>query len=262
MGKVLSGNRNCDIFDAIFSEHENILSGLDLSVKKTTVKNSLSASVKYLSANNIDNMSSVVCIGFSGVSFNDDLSNAKVRSIALQLAEAIDRNSVSEVKRIRTEYGNTKEFLKARDFLNKKCKDVWNVYEGNYEKTEVPYDALKVLGISNQPSLESMLGDSLKFYEKDNGSTTVDIIRTILSNPKMNYTFDDIYRFLKSAYQKDKCRYNFKTVSYLTMQLEADEKSLNDLGIEKSVVDNVLKTFPFKQRVLYMFKRRFKAKAN
>ena len=40
---------------------------------------------------------------------------------------AIDNNDVFEVKRIKQKYQTTKEFAQAKEFLNKKCKEVWEM---------------------------------------------------------------------------------------------------------------------------------------
>ena len=101
---------------------------------------------------------------------------------------------------------DTKEFVKAKDFLNKKCKEVWDVFENKNTKLNLPYEAMKTLGITNQPSLETLLADSLKYYEKDNGSTTVDVILSILANENINYTFDDVYEYLKKNNKKQSKR--------------------------------------------------------
>ena len=69
---------------------------------------------------------------------------------------------------------------------------------------------MKTLGITNLPSLEFMLDESVRFYENDGGSTTVDIIRSILTNKNLDYTFEDIYEFLLSAHKKYCCDYNLK----------------------------------------------------
>ncbi len=62
-------------------------------------------------------------------------------------------------------------------------------------KMTVPKNSMKTLGITNLPSLEFMLDESVRFYENDGGSTTVDIIRSILTNKNLDYTFEDIYEF-------------------------------------------------------------------
>ncbi len=256
MGKVLTGQNVCDIFDGVFADNGNIINGVvDFTIKKSTTNNSLSSCVKYMTTN--ENAQDGICIGFDNIRFNEELADSKVRLIALKLANAVDKNNVLEIKKIKQEYGNTKEFVKARDFLNKKCKDIWNVFDNKNEKINLPFEAFKTLGISNQPSLESLLNDSLRFYERDNGFTTVNIIQSILNNKNMNYTFEDVYSFLKSMYKKEKLSYNLHTVSYLVEKLDANEDALENLGISKDRIKLVIKNLPISKRIRYMLKKFF-----
>lgn len=256
MEKVFAGQSDCNIFDDIFSQNGNIINGIvDFDTKKSSDSKSLTSCVQYFSTvNDYENELTGVCFGFRNLSLNDELSNTKARHIAYELAKAVDKNSVPEIKRLKQEYGKTKEFLTAKEFLNKKCKQVWDVFENKHEKLSVPKEAMKSLGITNQPDLEFLLADSLKYYEKDNGYTTVNIILSILNNKNLNYTFEDIYRFLKTSYQKDRYKFNMKTVSYLASELDFDETKLNNLGIDDIVLNNLIKNSPIITGLKYKFK--------
>ena len=181
---MLKGQIGTDVLDGVFSVKENISASLvDLSCKNKMKIKTLSSQVQYLNrAKTYRTGISGICVG--AVTINEDLSDKLTCQIATELAKAIDNNAVFEVKRIKQKYQDTKEFAPAKEFLNKKCKQIWDVFENKNTKMDVPYEAMKVLGISNQPSLDVLLADSLKYYEKDNGSTTVDIILKILSNKK------------------------------------------------------------------------------
>jgi hypothetical protein len=180
---------------------------------------------------------------------NPDLSNKLTAKIALELAKAIDKNSVIEVKRLKYKYMSTKEFLYAKNYLDKKCKEVWNVFENKFQNP-VPKEALKTLGITNQPSLDFLLADSLKYFEKDNGSTTIDIISSILKNDKINYSFNDIYSYLK----KNKTHYNMKTISYLCEKLEYNVEKLTELGISKLDTRQAMKNLSLKNKIKALIK--------
>ena len=150
-----------------------------------------------------------------GLCLNSELPDKKAINLAVKLAIAIDKNSASEVKLLKAQYGSTKEFAYAKEFLNRKSKQVWDVFNNRNKKIAVPRESMNMLGITNMPSLEFMLGDSLKLYESDGSSPTVEIIRSILTNKNLNYTFDDIYNYLIFAHKKYCCEYNLKTVTYL-----------------------------------------------
>jgi hypothetical protein len=253
MDKVLKGQIGTEVLDGVFSVRKNVTDSLAyLSCKKTTKPRTLSSHISYLNkAKEYKTGISSICVG--AVSINDDLSDKLTCKIVTELAKAIDKNEVSEVKRIKEKYKNTKEFARAKDFLNKKCKEVWDVTAKNI-KLNPPYEAMKVLGITNQPSLETLLSDSLKYYEKDNGSTTVDVILSILSNENINYSFEDIYEYLKKNNKKEKYKYNLVTVSYLATKLEYDEYKLNDLGIEQNIVKKLFKSLSVKDKIKCVFK--------
>ncbi|MBQ8668441.1 hypothetical protein IJ472_01580 [bacterium] len=256
MDKVLQGQMGSEILDGVFSVKENVANSLaDLSCKKSTKPKTLSSHINYLNrARTYKYGISSICAG--AVSINDDMSDKLTLKITSDLANAIDKNDVSEVKRIKQQYQDTKEFAKAKDFLNKKCKEVWDVNENKNTKMNVPTQALKALGITNQPSLDTLLADSLKYYEKDNGSTTVDIILSILANENINYTFEDIYEYLKKNSKKEKYKYNLVTVTYLATKLEYDEMRLSDLGIEQNIVKKLFKTLSIKDKIKCIFKNR------
>lgn len=249
MDKVLEKTICMDNFDCIFSVNENVTNSLaDLSCKKRPKVKTLSSHINYLNrAKTYKAGISGICVG--AVTINDDLSDKLTCKIATDLAKAIDKNDVQEVKKIKEKYQNTKEFAKAKDFLNKKCKEVWDVFENKNTKLNPPYAAMKVLGITNQPTLEILLADSLKYYEKDNGSTTVDIILSILANENIHYTFEDIYEYLKKNNKKEKYKYNLITVSYLASKLEYDELRLESLGIEQNIIKKLFKSLSIKDKI-------------
>lgn len=254
MDKILEKTICMDSLDCMFSVKENVAISLaDLSCNKQTKSKTLSSHINYLNrAKSYRNGISGICVG--AVSINDDLSDKLTCKISLELAKAIDNNDIKEVKKLKVKYQNTKEFAQAKDFLNKKCKEVWNVFENKNTELNPPYEAMKVLGITNQPSLEVLLADSLKFYEKDNGSTTVDIILSILANKNIHYTFDDVCEYLKKNNKKEKYKYNLITVSYLASKLEYDEVKLNTLGIEQNIVKNLFKSMSLKDKIKCILK--------
>lgn len=254
MDKVLSKQMDNEVFDLGLSIKENVSNSLaDLSCgKKVKRTKSLSSHIHYLNrAKQYRTGISSICVG--AVSICDDLSDKLSYEITSSLAKAIDNNAVLEVKRIKEKYGNTKEFAQAKDFLNKKCKEVWDVSQNRNVKLDVPKAAMKALGITNQPSLETLLSDSLKYYEKDNSSTTVEVISSILSNENIDYTFEDIYNYLKLNHSKTSCKYNFITVSYLASKLEYNEAKLSNLGVENEIMKDVFKALSFKDKFKYLF---------
>ena len=254
MDKVLKGQIGTEVLDGVFSVKKNVADSLvDLSCKKTTKPKTLSSHISYLNrANTYRTGISSICVG--AVSINDDLSDKLTCKIVTELASAIDKNDVVKVKELKQQYQDKKEFVKAKDFLNKKCKEVWDVFENKTTKLNPPYEAMKALGITNQPSLEILLADSLKYYEKDNGSTTVDVILSILANENINYTFEDVYEYLKKNNKKEKYKYNLITVSYLATKLEYDEMKLGDLGIEQNIVKKLFKSLSVKDKIKCIWK--------
>lgn len=200
-------------------------------------------------------LSSIVCCSYPENSnpykalFNDDnLYNELERAIIKELAVAIDKNSVSRIKHLKSKYGHLNEFKNAKNYLDKKCKEVWNVYEDN---KNVPKDAMKSLGITNQPELDFLLGNSLKYYEKDNSDTTSYIISSILKNQNLSYTMDEIHKYLKDMNCKLKCQYNFKTVRYLITKQNYSKSKLDELGINKENLEQALKELSLKEKLKF-----------
>lgn len=240
MEKVLVAKKDCDIFDEIFSNQENVSCTFAQNARPTA---SLATSISSFRVN-----------PFGVLILDCDLPDRKAMDIAVKLAIAIDKDSVNDVKYLKLKYGNEKEFKAAKEYLNRKAKEVWNVFENRNTKINVPKNSMKTLGITNLPSLEFMLGESVRFYENDGGSTTVDIIRSILKNKNFDYTFEDIYRYLLFAHKKYCCDYNLKTVTYLISWLDCDVEKLSALGIEKKTIMMALEAFPFMTRLKYLFK--------
>ncbi|MBR1461643.1 hypothetical protein IJ596_08460 [bacterium] len=207
-------------------------SGMDteFSAPKT-----LSASVKYM-----NDVQEIYTDSFVGFTTNFEVANKKVRQIVQKLARAIDENSVDEVKSLKAEYGDCAEFGKAKKLLNEKCKTVWNVFEITEEK--IPQEAMKTLGISNIPSLDFLLGNTIKYFEKDNCQTTSRIIESILNNDNMRYTIEDIHNYLISKNAK----LNYNTVKYLIEKHHYNKNKLQELKAAKSVIDKALKNTTFK----------------
>lgn len=262
MEKLLTEMLEYNISEDVFSNYGNTASPvIDFASKKSIKQKTLTACVQYLSKiNDIEHDLTGVCVGFDNVVLNDELSDKKVRYIAQELAKAIDSNSVIKVKEIKKEFGNDKEFLVAKKFLDTKCKEVWNVFEAKNKVLKIPYEALKSLGITNQPTLEFLLGDSVRFYEKDEGSTTSDIISSVLKNINISYDIIDIHKFLKTVNEKEKCKYNFKTVIYLISEQNYDTVKLHELGVEKKTLDKAVKYLSMSNKIKY-FLRSSKLKA-
>lgn len=244
MENVLAREIDNNLVDEICIDKGNIVNDMiDLSCRKSIKSIKLSLCVSYIREFNLNN-----------VVINDELANKKVYEIAKELANAVDINSVDEVKRIKQKYGDTQEFAEAKEFLNKKCKHIWDVFENKHFKMKVPQQAMKALGITNKPSLEFLLDESLKYYEKDNGSTTVNIIESILSNPNIDYSFDEIVQYLKKSYSKERCKFNLITVKYLANKLEYNVDELNSLGASKSEVKEVFKSLSLKSKIKFIIK--------
>lgn len=236
MGKLLTEMLDSNVSDAFLVKDVQIkLPVLNFSAKRFSKPQTMTDCVQYLcKTNDIEQELAGIRFGFKDIVVNDELSNSKVRYIAQELAIAIDKNSVTRVKELKSEFGNDKEFVLAKKFLNNKCKEVWNVFDSKNVKLNLPYDAMKSLGITNQPTLEFLLGDSVRFYEKDGGDSTARIIKTILDNKNLSYTAEDIHNFLKTVHDKEKCNYNLKTVSYLIDKQNYDEIKLKELGVCKN----------------------------
>lgn len=187
-----------------------------------------------------------------------DLPDRKAMDIAVKLAMAIDKNSPEEVRFLKAQYGSTKEFASAKEYLDRKAKQVWDVFYNRDKKMRVPKEAMKTLGVTNLPSLEFMLGDSVRLFEKDGSSTTVDTIRSILTNKNLDYTFEDIYKYLLFAHKKYCCFYNLKTVTYLIEWLDCDVEKLAALGVDDETITKALQAFSFTAKLKYLFKGNLK----
>lgn len=223
--------------------------------KKHNKQKTMTDCVKYFTAMyDIDNTLSGLCTGYEKFAFNDELSGKKVRYIAQELASALDKNSVSYIKKIKQKYGNDEEFLSAKKFIDQKCKEIWNVFDSKNTVLHIPKEAMKALGITNQPKLEFMLGNSIRYYEKDCDYSTAIIISSILENKNMTYTMEDIHKFLKNTARKENLKYNTKTVSYLITEQTYNRSKLKDLGVTGDMINLVLKTLPFKIRMLYFLR--------
>ena len=94
-----------------------------------------------------------------------------------------------------------------------------------------------------------------KFFEKDNGSTTVDIIMSILNNKNLSYDFEDIHKFLKNSYQKGQCKYNLITVSYLAQQLDYNRHELERLGVDDKTLKHVFNSLTLEEKAKVVWKK-------
>lgn len=202
--------------------------------------------------------STVSCISpkknnpYSALFENENLYDNLERKITEELAAAIDNNSVDRIKYLKNKYGHLAEFKSAKEFLNKKCKEVWNVYE---DLNKVPKEAMKSLGITNQPDLDFILGNSLKYYEQGESKSTSYIIESTLKNKNLSYTIDDIHKYLKETAKKSECKFNFYTVKYFIENQNYSKEKLLDLGVEKEVLQQVFKKLSLKQKIKYLCKQ-------
>lgn len=226
-----------------------------ITLEKHQSPKTLSACVSYLNKlNDIEQDLLGNSFIFGNVVLNEELSNKKVRYIAEELAAAIDSNCVWRIKELKKEYGYEEEFIEAKKFLNKKCKEVWNVYKTTDKILNVPQEAMRTLGITNQPDLETILGNSVRYYEKDGGNSTAGIINSILNNKNLDYTMKDIHQFLKNKYKTERCHYNFYTTRYLIVQHKYNNEELCDLGIEKSTIEKVFQDLSLFEKCKFIFK--------
>jgi len=236
MGKTVE-----DICNVLISKRSKI-SGVTFSAPENSAQKTLTSCV--CCSNPVKNNP-------YGAFFNDEsLYDNLERAITTELAKALDNNSVEKIKYLKNKYGHLKEFKNAKEFLNRKCKEIWNVYD---DVKNLPKDAMRCLGITNQPDLDFILSDSLKYYEKDNSDTTSYIISSALKNKNLSYTIDDIHKYLKEMNKKSDCKYNFKTVRYLIQEQNYTKEKLADLGIEKETLEQALKSLPLKYRLKYLF---------
>ena len=256
MEDLLTEMLDNNISAQFFSENKKKTSVLiDYCLKPQKAPKTLTACVHYFNkVNDIENDLSKIYIGFNDIVINEELSNKKVREIALELAQAIDKNNVDKVKTLKKKYADTKEFAQAKNFLNKKCKEVWDIYEAKNKILKAPYEAMKALGITNRPSIEVLLGDSVKYYEKNNTSTTANIISNILKNKNLSYTIQDIHKYLQKTYEKENIQFNINTVSYLISEQNYNSEQLSQLGINKELTQQALKILTLSQKLRYIFK--------
>ncbi|MBD5401634.1 hypothetical protein HDR58_02375 [bacterium] len=256
MEKLLTGISNVNIAQELDLLNDNLVTSMvGVGSRKHEQAKTLASCVQYFSKlNDIENDLSGIRFGFDNVVLNDELSDKKVRNIAYMLAEAVDSNSVERIRQLKFEYGNDKDFLVAKEFLNEKCKEIWNVFNSSDKNTRIPYDAMKALGISNQPSLEFLLGNSIRYYEKDNGVSTANLIEKILNNENIHYDLTQIHKYLKTLCEKEKCKYNFRTVEYLISQQNYGLSGLQELGIDKVLIKKVFCKLNFKHRICFLIK--------
>lgn len=255
MGNFLAESTAYTISEDIVSDFENMQSfDMEFSTKKNRKVKTLTDCVRYF--NDIDNGNDLTGIrfGFSNVAINEELFNRKVRQIALELADAVDKNSVEKVRELKEKYGKDKEFVVAKNFLNKKCKDIWDIFDSKGKILNAPHKAMKILGITNIPSLDFLLGNALRYYEKNETETTSLILSKILKSKNLSYSLNDIHEFLKTMSKKEKIHYNFKTVMYLIEEQNYNNLKLSELGISPSVIKKALKNLSIKVRLKYYFR--------
>lgn len=216
---------------------------LNQSSQKSLSLMSLASSINYIEKINPYTNSS---IGF--LQIKEVLRDDKLRTMIYELANAIDKNSTTEIKNLKSLYGTTKEFAKAKDYLNQKCKEIWNVHDFKKQKMVLPKEAMKTLGISNQPTLDFLLGNSLKYFEKDNSKTTVQIIKSILNNVNIDYTFEDICNYIKNEHHKKVFEYNLHTAKYLAQHTNFNYDKLLLLEISKNQIDKIFKTLSIQEK--------------
>ena len=114
---------------------------------------------------------------------------------------------------------------------------------------------MKSLGITNQPDLDFILGNSLKYYEKDESKSTSYIIESTLKNKNMSYKIDDIHKYLKETAKKSKCKFNFYTVKYLIEKQNYSKDKLSDLGVEECILKKALKELSLKDKLKFYIRK-------
>jgi len=185
--------------------------------------------------------------------YNDEgLYDKLERIITQKLADAIDKNSPCTVKQLKEEYGHLEEFAKAKKFLNQKSKEVWNVYA---KPKNVPKDAMKALGISNCPDLDSLLYTCIKYFEQDGKNSTAVAIDSILNNENIPYTIDDIHKYLETMHKSKAVKYNFNTIRYLIYKHHYEREKLYSLGADKDTITQAVKSLPLKIRLKFLFSK-------
>lgn len=172
------------------------------------------------------------------------------RIITERLASAIDENSPEKIKQLKAEFGHLKEFADAKTFLNRKSKEIWNVYT---PLKNVPKDAMKALGITNCPDLDSLLYNPIKYFEKDNKTATATAIASILKNKNMPYDINDIHKYLENMHKSKAVKYNFNTIRYLIYEHHYDKEKLRSLGADKDTIKQAVQTLPLKIRLKFLF---------
>jgi len=246
-----------DIVNDLFTQNNNIeMFCTNLFEQNTKKKHSLSSSISYF-APTIDGEIQHFSQDCGALALNYELPNKKAVYIALELAQAIDENSCEKIREIKKKYIDIKEFAQAKDFLNNKCKQVWDVFENQKTKLIVPEKAMKTLGITNIPDIEFLLSDSLRYFEKDNGKSTINIISRILKNENLKFTLDDICEFLHNFSIKNNIKYNKNTIEYLSYELNYDIQKLNYIGISKKSIIDVLKKASLKVKIKSLIKADF-----
>ncbi len=191
----------------------------------------------------------------SGVNYQplydeDELYDKLQRAITKELALALDKNSVKDIKHLKEKYGHLKEFSQAKNLLNRKCKEVWNVYN---PLKKVPKEAMKSLGITNVPALEELLDTGIKFAP-DNPEILTSVITSVIKNPNMDYTIEDIHKYLVQMRAKRKYVCDAKAAQYLIKEHNYSTQKLSDLGADKSVIKTALKNLPLKLQLKYYLK--------
>lgn len=189
---------------------------------------------------------------------NMDFANIKVKRIENELLTALKNNCAEEVKCLKEKYKDTKEFIQAKKILNDKCKELWSVYSS----VNAPKQAMRALGITNKPDIDTIIGNNIKYFEKDNSENSAYIIASILNNKNLDYTMEDIHNYLKNMYQKEKCCYNFKTVKYLIAKQNYSCEKLFELGVSVKTIKKALALIPAKECIknLSILKLIFKIK--
>jgi len=256
MEKLLTEISGSNISEDRFLNNKNTSSPvINFELKKSQKPKTLTACVQYLSKiNDIEQDLSGVCFGFDNIVLNDELSDKKVRYIATELASAIDNNSIEKIRQLKRTYGNDKEFLTAKNFLDKKCKEIWNAFDTKDSLLNIPKEAMKILGITNIPSLEFLLGNSLRYYEKDDSSSTAQIISSVLNNKNLPYTIIDIHKYMEELARREKCKYNLKTVTYLITRHNYDYNKLCELKIEKYIINKAFKSLSVINKIKYLIR--------
>ena len=244
MGKTLEQKSFNNIDEVFLKRKNNKLKFVQLGEPEVNCQ-TLTSCVQYI------NRHSGKCV------VNEELPDKNVYLIALELAKAIDRNSVIDIKKLKALYGYSKEFLSAKEFLNQKCKQVWDVCENKHKKMEVPAAAMRTLGITNVPSLDFFLANCIKYSEKPDSKATANVIASILSNPNIDYTLDEIYDYMKSKYVKDGCRYSFITVAYVASKFDYNREKLLELGADEGLIKQIFKSLSLKEKFRYLLTNKF-----